>query len=146
MQSSRPATPVPKRIRLLYAGGPGDLVATFRHWSAGRDDPSQVAATYSGQFYDLCRTLGADAYAISSNPRRELLVEGAFRIRNRPPLGAATGPMSKLTHFRSALWMIGAAIRFRADAVIIGDGTCYWFPLRLLPDPCSPIGAVQASR
>jgi glycogen(starch) synthase len=109
-------------------------VATFRHWREGRDDPSQVAATYSGQFYDLCRSLAADAYAISSNPRRELLVDGAFRIRNRPPpLGAAAGPLSKLTHFWSALWMIGAALRFRADAVIIGDGTCYWFPLRLLP-------------
>ena len=42
-------------LRLMYAAGPGDIIGTWKHWKEGRDDPSQVAITYSGQVYDLCR-------------------------------------------------------------------------------------------
>ena len=60
-------------LRILYAAGPGDVVGTYRHWKEGRDDPSQVAVTYSGQFYDLCRDLGAEGYVISYCPRPDKL-------------------------------------------------------------------------
>ena len=56
--------------RLMYATrGHGDVIGTWRHWKEGRDDPGQVAMTYSGQFYDVCRELGAKGYAIASASR-----------------------------------------------------------------------------
>ena len=51
-----PSTAMPP-LRILYAAGPGDVIGTYRHWKEGRDDPSQIAITYSGQFYSLCKEL-----------------------------------------------------------------------------------------
>src|SRR6476469_6068885 len=83
-----PATAAPataqRPLRILYAAGPGDVVGTFRHWKEGRDDPSQVAVTYSGQFYELCREIGACAYVISHCPRRDRESDAQFRTENRP--------------------------------------------------------------
>src|SRR4029450_5362342 len=81
-------------LRILYAAGPGDVVGTFRHWRQGRDDPSEVAVTYSGQFYDLCRDLGAEADVISHCPRRDEQRDGRFRVQHRPvPFMKAPGPL-----------------------------------------------------
>src|SRR5215212_3777438 len=71
-------------LRILYAAGPGDVVGTYRHWKERRDDPSQVAMTYSGQFYDLCQSLGAEAYLVSYCPRKDKLVDGTFTVEHRP--------------------------------------------------------------
>ncbi|HSZ58274.1 MAG TPA: glycosyltransferase family 4 protein [Tepidisphaeraceae bacterium] len=125
----------PKRpLRLMYAAGPGDIIGTFRHWREGRDDPGQVAMTYSGQFYDVCRDLGAEGYAIASHPRREVVRDGPFRVEHRR-IPFAKGPSSlyHLGQLLSALRMIASALRFRTDALVICDGTCHWFPLRVLP-------------
>ena len=124
----------PKPLRLMYAAGPGDIIGTFRHWREGRDDPGQVAMTYSGQFYDVCRELGAQGYAIASHPRRETVEEGAFRITHRPiRFMKGPSPLYHLGQIMSAVGMIGSALRFRADALVICDGTCHWFCLRVLP-------------
>jgi glycosyltransferase involved in cell wall biosynthesis len=121
-------------MRLLYAAGPGDIIGTFRHWREGRDDPGQVAMTYSGQFYDVCKGLGAEGYAIASHPRREFVRDGAFRVEHRPiPFTRAAPPLYHLGQLLSAWRMIISAIRFRADALVICDGTCHWFALRALP-------------
>jgi glycosyltransferase involved in cell wall biosynthesis len=129
------SAPEKKRpLRLMYAAGPGDIVGTFRHWRAGHDDPGQVAMTYSGQFYDVCRELGAQGYAIGSHPRRETVRDGDFCIEHRR-IRFTKGPavLYHLGQLLSALRMIASAIRFRADALVICDGTCHWFALRLLP-------------
>src|SRR5215469_1749094 len=130
MSDSRPKRP----LRLMYAAGPGDIIGTFRHWREGRDDPGQVAMTYSGQFYDVCRELGAQGYAIASHPRQETVEDGAFRIQHRPiRFMKGPSPLYHLGQMLSALGMIGSALRFRADALVICDGTCHWFCLRVLP-------------
>jgi hypothetical protein len=54
-----------KKLRILYAAGCGDVISTYKHWVQGQDDPSQLAITYSGQFYEVCRDLDAQAYVIS---------------------------------------------------------------------------------
>src|SRR3954469_9280014 len=71
-------------LRIFYAAGPGDVIGTYRHWSAGRDDPSQVAVTYSAQFLDVCRALGAAGYVMSSHPQRGGIQDGPFRVEHRP--------------------------------------------------------------
>jgi len=119
---------------VIYAAGPGDVIGTFRYWREGRDDPGQVAMTYSGQFFDVCRELGAHGYAIASHPRREVVHDGVFRVEHRTiPFAKAAGPLYHLGQIWMGMRMIAAAMRYRADAVVICDGTCHWFPLRVLP-------------
>lgn len=120
-------------LRILYAAGPGDVLGTYRHWKAGKDDPSQVALTYSGQFYDICRQLDARAYVLSSSRLPGRLHDGNFTIIHKPiPLQNASGALYHLGQVLSALRLIWAAIWFRADLAIIACGTCHWFPLRVL--------------
>jgi glycosyltransferase involved in cell wall biosynthesis len=121
-------------MRLMYAAGPGDIIGTFRHWREGRDDPGQVAMTYSGQFYNVCRDLGAHGFAIASHARREAVRDGQFRVEHRPiPFARSSPALYHLGQLFSAARMILCAILFRADALVICDGTCHWFPLRVLP-------------
>jgi glycogen(starch) synthase len=118
----------------MYAAGPGDIIGTYRHWREGRDDPGQVAMTYSGQFYDVCRDLRAHGYAIASHPRRETLKDGAFRIEHRTiPFANSSGPLYHLGQFLSGVQMAVRAILHRTDVFVICDGTSHWFPLRVLP-------------
>ena len=123
----------PRPLRIVYAAGPGDVVGTYRHWREGRDDPSQVAVTYSGQFYDLCRALGARAYVISNCPRREKLVDGPFTLEHRPlRFVRGPGPLYHLAQVWAGLRLTATAVRFRADVVLTMGGAA-WFSLFLLP-------------
>ncbi|MCC7205515.1 MAG: glycosyltransferase family 4 protein [Phycisphaeraceae bacterium] len=71
-------------MRVLYMAGPGDVIGTYRHWKAGRDDPGQVAMTYSGQFYDVMREMGFEAYVVGNHPRAEVVREAGITIEHRP--------------------------------------------------------------
>jgi glycogen synthase len=122
-----------KMLRILYAAGPGDVIGTYRHWVAGRDDPSQVAVTYSGQFYSLCREIGAAGYVISYCPREEVLEDGAFVLEHRP-VRFGKGP--GLPYHVGQIWygvrLTVSAMRFGADVVVVSGGA-HWFSLGLLP-------------
>lgn len=120
-------------LRILYIAGPGDVIATYRHWREGRDDPSQVAVTYSGQFYDACRELGAVAWVVGSHPDRRELRDGPIRIEHRPiPLEHRRGLLYHLGATWYSLSLLASAVRFRAD-VVVATGGVYWFMLRILP-------------
>ncbi len=120
-------------LRILYAAGPGDVLGTYQFWRAGKDDPSQVSMTYSGQFYDLCRQLDAEAYVISSSPTPGRLQDGRFLIQNRPILFQdRSAILYHLGQMWSATRLIGSALWFRPDVMVIVCGTAHWFPLRLL--------------
>jgi glycogen(starch) synthase len=125
---------MPTPLRILYAAGPGDVLGTYRHWKTGRDDPSQVSMTYSGQFYDLVKDLDARAYVIACNTYPGKLRDGSIVIEHRPiPFQHASSAL--LYHFGqiwSAFRLICSAIWYRADVVVIVCGTCHWFPLRIL--------------
>ncbi|MCC7408704.1 MAG: glycosyltransferase family 4 protein [Phycisphaeraceae bacterium] len=71
-------------MRVLYMAGPGDVIGTYRHWKEGRDDPGQVAMTYSGQFYDVMREMGFEAYVVANHHRREVVKEAGITIEHRP--------------------------------------------------------------
>src|SRR4051812_28830355 len=110
-------------LRLLYIAGPGDVVGTFRHWKAGRDDPSEVAVTYSGQFFDLCRAIGAQGLVISYCRRPDRESDGQFRVRHhRVPFQKGPGPLYYLGQAWSGLRYTATALRFRADAVVMMSG------------------------
>lgn len=124
---------MPEKLRVLYAAGPGNVIGTYGYWSQGQDDPSQVAITYSGQFYETCSALGAEAYVVSSNPERELLKDGNFTLEHRPiPLNTKPGLLYHLGQIWYGLGLILSAIRFKADVVVLSDMSHY-FVMSLLP-------------
>ncbi len=119
-------------LRILYAAGPGDVIGTYHHWKAGRDDPSQVAVTYSGQFYDLCRELNAVGYVISYNCRREKVAESNLTIEHRPLLWQrGPGWLYHLGQLWYGLRLTASAIKFEADIAVVAEGT-HWFVLTLM--------------
>jgi len=121
------------QLRLFYAAGPGDIIGTYRHWKNGQDDPSQVALTYSGQFYDVCRELGAQGYVIAAHPHRELVRDGQFTLENLPrPWPQARGIFYHVMMIWYGLLIVARALRFRASAAVIAEGTTHWFVLSLL--------------
>ena len=120
-------------LRILYAAGPGDVIGTYEYWRDGRDDPAQVAMTYSGQFYDLCRELDAQALVISTCSRRASIRDGRFTIQHRPiPLRTRSGVLYHIGQLLHELRLVGAALRFRADVVVVG-GYGHWFAFLMLP-------------
>lgn len=120
-------------LRILYCAGPGDVVGTYRHWRAGYDDPAQVAITYSGQFYELCRQLGAEAYVISYCERPDRLVDGPIRVEHRPlPFRGSSGVLFRLGQIWSGIRFTLTAARYRPD-VLLTMGGAEWFSLGLLP-------------
>ena len=122
-----------KQLRILYAAGPGNVVETYRHWIKGQDDPSQVAITYSAQFYEVCRALDASAYVISSAQERKFLHDGQFTIEQRPiPWRSSSSLLFYLGRLWYGLGLIASALRFKADVAVIADGTTHWFVLSLL--------------
>jgi glycosyltransferase involved in cell wall biosynthesis len=123
-----------RSLRILYAAGPGNVIGTYGHWKEGRDDPSQVSVTYSGQFYDVCRDLGAYSLVIASSHTPGHLRDGRFTIKHRPvPFESGPGHLYHLGQVLAAGRLILSALLFRADAAVVTNGSGHWFPLSLLP-------------
>ncbi|HEY9829834.1 MAG TPA: glycosyltransferase family 4 protein [Stenomitos sp.] len=122
-----------KRLRILYAAGPGDVVGTYQYWATGQDDPSQVSITYSSQFYEVCRELDATSYVISSSMQRKFLYDSQFKILHRPiPFLSSSALFYHFGQIWNGLRLIASAIRFRANVAVVVDGTTHWFVLSLL--------------
>ncbi|GAB4240432.1 MAG: hypothetical protein Kow00121_66870 [Elainellaceae cyanobacterium] len=125
-QQSRP-------LRILYAAGPGNVLGTYHHWVNNEDDPLQISVTYSNQFYDVCRSLGAEGYIISSFPHKAFVQDGQFTIEHRPKqFSGASGVLYHLSQILYGLQLVISAIQWRADVVVVADGTTHWFVLSLL--------------
>ena len=114
---------------LFYAAGPGDVVKTFQGWQAGQDDAHQVAVTYSGQFLDVCRELGAKGVVVSSNPRVDLVRSDQFHIENRPKGRPRTGVRYHLQQLRYVRGLMHTAVREGAALVIAAESTGHLFTL-----------------
>lgn len=131
-------------MKVYYAAGPGDVVTTFRHWIAGDDDPSEVAKTYSRQFFDLIAERGAAATVVSTCSRIDAESRGAIAVSHRPlPAwtkrgrgGYAIGQC--LAGFR----LLRDLLRYRPDVAVINEGTAPW--IFLLPASLLGIQIVPA--
>lgn len=125
---------MPKPLRILFAAGPGDVIGTYNHWIKGQDDPSQVAITYSSQFYQVCCALNAQSYVISSCEEKKFVRDGRFTIEHRPILYRSASGL--LYHF-GQLWynlhLVFSAVRFRADVALVINNTTHLFVFSLLP-------------
>ena len=122
-----------ERLRIVYAAGPGDVIGTFQHWLRGRDDPSQVSVTYSGQFYDACKELQMESYIIASSSIPGYLKMGTFTLVHRPILfERCSAPAYHLGQLLSGIGLLLRALRFRADGVVVSNGSANWASLALL--------------
>ena len=120
-------------FRILYVSGAGDVVGTYRHWLAGRDDPSQVAKTYSGQFFDLCRRRGFVGCLISPCPRVDTVVGENMTVENRPVrFGRGPGPLFHLGQVWYGVRLLMTAVWCRADMAVVAVGGTHWFVLGLM--------------
>jgi len=122
-----------KKLKIIYAAGPGDVVGTFNYWNNGQDDPSQVSMTFSGQFFDVCEALDAEGYIISSNPKKKQIQSGRFTLEHRPIsyLGRSTVSYY-LGQIFYELGIVISALKYQADVVVGGNTECF-FVLSLLP-------------
>jgi glycogen(starch) synthase len=117
---------------ILYAAGPGDVIGTYGYWKAGQDDPHEVARTYSGQFFDVCRELGARGYVITLRPERRRVEEGNLVIEDRPVRGVKSGGMAyHAGQIEYGVRLAVTAWRQKADAAVVSNGT-HWFVLTLM--------------
>lgn len=121
-----------RRPRVFYAAGPGDVAGTFRHWQTGRDDPNELAHTYSGQFFAACRDRGLAALVVASHPRPDRTTDDQIVVVHRPD--PSRGARGVWYHARQA-WHVTrltvAALRYRADVAVVMDVT-HWYLLTVL--------------
>ncbi len=128
--SSQPSQHNP--LRIVYAAGPGDVAGTYGYWRDGQDDPTQVAMTCSGMFYDLCRANGDMGYVIASNRRPARIVNKTFLIEHRPiRFLQSAAVLYHLGQVWSGLRLLVSAVRYRADAAVVVEGSTHWFMLGL---------------
>lgn len=116
-------------LRLLYVSGPGDIIHTYTHWRDGKDDPSEVNVTYSGQFFDVCRDESADGCVISTIATRGKLCDEHLSVYHRPIPFATSGPI--LYHLGQLLYAVRillTSLRQHTDILVIARGT-HWFLL-----------------
>jgi glycogen synthase len=114
--------------RIIYAGGPGDIIHAYRCWRRGEHDPTEVSVTFSSQFQDFCREVGARAYLIGYHPRRELVRDEEFVVEHRPKrMRGAKGVWFHVSELLYALSILTTAVRFRADTAVIDSGTTHFF-------------------
>lgn len=121
-----------KKLRVLYALGPENVIDSYKSWRQGEDTSSQVSKTYSGQFYEVCKTLDAKGYVIAESEFAEIIKDDNFIIERRPVLLAnASGMFYHLRQMLRGLELLSIAIRFRANVILAASGTTYWFILLL---------------
>lgn len=122
-----------KKMKVIYAAGPGNIIGTFNCWNKKQDDPSQVSITYSGQFFDVCSALDIEGYVISSNPEKSFLKQGSFTLEHRPILfSRQSGILYYLGQILYELSIVTSALKFKAN-VVVGNSTSCFFVLSLLP-------------
>ena len=115
-------------FRVLYAAGPGDVIAAHGFWRRKEHCPTEVTITFSSQFEQFCEDIGAEAYIVGYHPRKEILKDGAFTLEHRPkPMPGARGPLYHLAEILYGLGLLATAVRFRADVAVIDSGSTYYF-------------------
>lgn len=118
-------------LKIFYAAGPGDVIGAHRNWEEGRDDPTQMSLTYSGQFADVCKNVDADAYIVSSNEKTQTVRSGRFIIEHRPKRDWGGGLRYHFSEIYYGLSLLVTAVRFCADVAVICSGTTHYFVLSL---------------
>lgn len=114
---------------IYYAAVAGDILGTYLRWRDGKRDERQTAATYSGQFFDLCARAGRRGEASFPSAERRKIVDAQFSIRSRPFNRIGKGIWYYLYQLCRAAWLFVDVTRSRASDVIVMDGVTLFFLL-----------------
>jgi glycogen(starch) synthase len=133
-----------KRLKILYALGPGDVVGLYRDLQDGKKPAFQPGMAFSKQFLDWCDESGAEAHVISSHARRDEIRVGPHRVENRPYCSWRFGGGLKfhLGTIFYGLAIVARALRDRANLVIADAGTTHWIVFSLFAVLRTPVIAV----
>ena len=119
-------------LRIFYAAGPGNIIQAHKHWIKAEHDPTEVSITFSSQFEEFCRYIGAEAYVVSSYVKREIFREGAFTLEHRPkPAPGAAGLQYHIAQVLYGLGLLASAIQFKANVAVLDSGTSHYFVMSL---------------
>ena len=114
---------------IYYAAVAGDILGTYLRWRDGKRDERQTAATYSGQFFDLCARAGRRGEASFPSAERRKIVDAQFSIRSRPSNQIGKGIWYYVYQLCRAAWLFVDVTRSRASDVIVMDGVTFFFLL-----------------
>ncbi|SHM85883.1 glycosyltransferase family 4 protein [Bradyrhizobium lablabi] len=117
-------------VRIFYAAGPGHLISAHKKWREGVADPNLTALTYSSQFADFCRSIGAKVYMVSHDKSKGLYRDENFVVGQVPKRNFGRSGLgyhcSQITY---GLWLLLAALRFRANFAVIHSSSTHFFLL-----------------
>ena len=114
---------------IYYAAVAGDILGTYLRWKDGKRDERQTAATYSGQFFDLCARAGRRGEASFPSTEKRKIVDAQFSIRSRPSNQIGKGIWYYFYQLCRAAWLFVDVTRSRASDVIVMDGVTLFFLL-----------------
>ncbi len=130
--------------RILYALGPGNVVAMYRQLLEGKEPAFEMSIAFSQLFFDWCRENRAPAHAISWYENADSIRDRLFEIENRPKLSwyYAGGVRHHLAGGLYGLKIIWQVLRDRAAIAVIDSGTSHWILFALLAIARVPVIAV----
>lgn len=114
---------------ILYVPGPGDVAGTYRHWLAGRDDPSIPAIGYSHQVYELAQALGA-RLSVLSEEAPGVVPDGTVRFLLVPP-SRGRGVGYHLNEIGYGLRLLAMARQQGADTILMQRMLTHFWPMAL---------------
>ena len=122
------------RRRILYASGPGDIVAHTRDSLSGKPPTYQTIIPFTDQFLAWTHGTGAETFFVTSCARRDKLTAGGDRYENRPKpsISSKSGLSYHIGAVLYGLGLVSTAIRSRADVAIFDSGSTHWIVLSLL--------------
>lgn len=122
-----------KRVKVIYAAGPGDISGSFDNWRNGTNSSKYISNTYSGQFFDACRNIGAEALVIGCGSSRRCEDHENFKImvKKVPFEHSKSSLLFHLGQWWYGIWLFWKAVRYRADVAIVTQGT-HWHMLSLM--------------
>lgn len=125
-----------ERFDLIYCECWGDIVGSFEKWANRLDDSASPVKTYSSQFFEFARQLGARTYALSGCPRPAMSrLDGFVVTHHRRRISRLPLVGYHLEQLRYALLLFWLALRHRPRAVFVDSGVTHWIfltPMRLI--------------
>ena len=124
-----------RQFNILYVEGPGDVVESFKRWNNQDDVLSETSRTYSGQFFDFCKSKDLFAYVLSYHGIAKHTSTDQFWVENKAKVLQGRGARFHLSQILYGLRIVVTALRYRPNVVLITSGVTYWFilsPLKLV--------------
>jgi glycogen synthase len=117
-------------MRVFFAAGPGDVINAHKKWLSGEVDPTQMALTYSSQFADFCKNIGATAHIVGSSHKMGRFSDSEFLIEHCPKRKIGFGSIGyHLSEILYGLTLFRKARTSKCNIAVIHSGSTHPFVL-----------------